>query len=664
MSPDILPGLAAGASAPPPQTGPAATGPPGDVGLSALFASLLAQSGGPQPKASVIPRLLSRQTTPASLPRFTLPIKAAPTKTEKLGLIKLPPPPIAGVTAETQNAMDTVPVSGPPKAKASETKPGGELPLPEARTIPPAASPAPPVLFIDLTPRLAATTPKVVKQSEPVATSQAVTGTLTLAVALPAPVALPSVVPTLPIQTQSVPVVIPPGTPAAVPTVVAVVNGETPAAVGAVQIVAAPGVVIPVTAVPTVPPALPKTFTLPVAVPQTAAAQPKPAAAVAAVEPTSLVKTGEAPSPLPDPSPKAEKAPPAFLPVPKTADVAAKMPEGLNAPRPSLTLSVPAPTQAGTATLQAFVMAAVPIRQSQPTVGDVPSADKRMADVSPSAEVVPQTQATKISLKSLPSSADNNTRTQTPTASRPAFPLFKPEGATRPFERPVTKVGEGGQELQEAAVAGPAQAPAVVTQTLAASPAPLTRPDRAEVIRQVADAVGTMPVPARPGTPSQMTLQLHPKDWGQLQISVRIVPADPGSITQAQTVTAHVVAASPQIKAALESGSGDLRHTLRQAGLHLDKLIVTVQAPSSGHHLRDGGSGGQSQPDARASGNSPQAGGASFASFTGTPQGGREGGQQAPFQPASYEMMESVEEPAAERDTPRRTVPGQVDMRA
>ena len=75
-----------------------------------------------------------------------------------------------------------------------------------------------------------------------------------------------------------------------------------------------------------------------------------------------------------------------------------------------------------------------------------------------------------------------------------------------------------------------------------------------------------------------MTLQLHPKDWGQLQISVKVVPGIHPDAAQAQTVTAHIVAETPQVKAALENGSSDLRHALREAGLHLDRLTVTVQA--------------------------------------------------------------------------------------
>ena len=709
MSPDILPGLGAGASAPPVRTGPAATGPPGDAGLSALFASLLAQSGGPQPKGGAILALSSKQTAPGSLSTFTLPIKAAPTKTAKPDPMKPLPPPTAGAAAETQNAMDTIPVSGPRKAKASETKPGGELPLLEARTIPSVAYPAPPLLFIAIAPIRAAALTRVVEQSGPIAVPQGVALQTVSGAA-------PSVAPTPPVQTLSAqalpaPVVLRSDLPAAIPPTGAAVNGEEPAAVGTAQVAVPPGLALPVTAVPTAPPALPKTWTLPAtpmperplptgapqsaaiasATPEeTATGQLKPAAetpyvvagqtltvpahavTVADGGPAPTVKTENAPAPSPGPSSRPQKATTAFLPIPKSADVSATAPPSLAVPRP--TLSVPDPAQVDSvAAASQTVLAAVPIQQKPPLAINVPLSDEGKEEIGPSVTAGSQIPAAKISLKSLGVSADNNTGTQMPPTNRPGSLPVKPANFGEPFGRPVTKVGDGNQGSQEGAAPVPNQAPTVSTQTLAAAPAPLTRTDRAEVVRQVADAVGTMPTPARPGAASQMTLQLHPKDWGQLQITVRTTPAVQGNVTQKQTVTAHVVAASPQIKAVLDSGSGDLRHALRQAGLHLDKLTVTVQAPESGTksgmtagggHQLSGGNGGQSPPDGRPSGNGQQGGSASFASFTGSPQGGRPDGQSAPPQASAYETGEQMEEPAADRGMPQRAVPGQVDMRA
>ena len=132
----------------------------------------------------------------------------------------------------------------------------------------------------------------------------------------------------------------------------------------------------------------------------------------------------------------------------------------------------------------------------------------------------------------------------------------------------------------------PAQAGAAGTEAK-----PLTASERAEMVRQVAEGVGMTPLPAKPGASQQMTLQLHPQDWGQLQITVKVVS---GTDTNApQTVTAHIVAETPQVKAALDNGSGDLRQALRTAGLNLDRISVTVQRMEASAQAGTATSGGR-----------------------------------------------------------------------
>ena len=118
-----------------------------------------------------------------------------------------------------------------------------------------------------------------------------------------------------------------------------------------------------------------------------------------------------------------------------------------------------------------------------------------------------------------------------------------------------------------------------VTDTAKADAKPLTAGERAEVIKQAADGVGAMPLPAKPGATEQMSLQLHPKDWGRLEVSVTVVPGHEDGT--AKTVTAHIVAETLQVKAALQSGTGALHEALRTSGLHLEHLTVSVKLPEA-----------------------------------------------------------------------------------
>ena len=61
-----------------------------------------------------------------------------------------------------------------------------------------------------------------------------------------------------------------------------------------------------------------------------------------------------------------------------------------------------------------------------------------------------------------------------------------------------------------------------------------------------------------------MTLQLHPKDWGQLNVRVTMTPTTGADGKVSTQVIAHVVAEHPAVKAALETGqSGTASRTPR-----------------------------------------------------------------------------------------------------
>lgn len=241
-----------------------------------------------------------------------------------------------------------------------------------------------------------------------------------------------------------------------------------------------------------------------------------------------------------------------------------------------------------------------------------------------------------------------------------------------------------------------------------AEPAPLTRADRAEMVRQAAEAVSAMPLPAKPGDAQQMTLNLHPKDWGKLQISVQISaqaapqsaegqPAAAAGSESARreatrSVVAHIVADSPQVKAALENGGSELRRALHQSGLHLERMTITVQsadpaaqsgaAAGSGQQGRDfeqshfeqssgfGNHFGQaaSEPrtdswmSARLDLGSSQTG-AALTGFTGQSMGGQQGHSSAPSAPA-YAFAEPEPDTLFIPEPFRRTAPGRLDMHA
>ncbi len=706
MSPDIMVGMVG------PATSPPSAGPPGSPDLAALFADLLARSGSPPTGSQPIVTEVRDPSVPQS-ERIEQPLsrlsfrdeKPAPKNTEptqNVRLASLPPPalpiknriftllttpPNAGAAAETQNAMDTVPVSVSPQTKNRVSKPGGELPLPEARTVASMPLPTFPGVFLIVPASSQAVAPSVTVSAKaatvpgvvtalpaalPRATSQAVPFSLPpsaapMTVALPTAFTLPKerAVETAAIKTQNRP------SPVQMQGAVsrALTSPISPLFNGGRGSGAVLGEAV----------AQSQVLKLPYGM--TAQAHPMPV--TVSVEPTPQSEVVLAPPepPLPIvPAAKAVETVKTAPELPKTAVI--RLPNVVMTQTEALAPLVSA------AALPLAAAALAPARQAG--ISPPPAAPEVVAPASivpvvtdskvktatllPVEDAVPLAKTTESKtetpLKSRPAPADNNTRIQ-------YAPVRKAVATTQPLQ----VVGKRSERRGDSAkIAEPvlSQTPAAPVSVGKPVTAPLTHAERVQMVRQTAEAVAATPLPARPGAASQMTLQLHPKDWGQLQISVRVVPVSSLDATRTQAVTAHVIAETPQVKAALENGAGDLRHALREAGLHLDRLTVTVQsagesrpagtATSGGHHPSgDGGSGfGQNlQQKADASnssslGGSPNGGTSSFTGGAGDSQGRRQG--QTPNFPAT--AVDALEREDSLENAPRILVRGQIDTRA
>ncbi len=117
------------------------------------------------------------------------------------------------------------------------------------------------------------------------------------------------------------------------------------------------------------------------------------------------------------------------------------------------------------------------------------------------------------------------------------------------------------------------------TTPAAVSTGPMLPQERAALMQQAADSMQALRAQVVGHGQGQMTLQLHPQDWGKLQVSVTMTPDATGS--GGTVVTAHLVADNASVKQALETSGADLRRTLREAGLHLETMTVTVRPPSA-----------------------------------------------------------------------------------
>ena len=282
----------------------------------------------------------------------------------------------------------------------------------------------------------------------------------------------------------------------------------------------------------------------------------------------------------------------------------------------------------------------------------------------------PLVEASEKRLKLAAASADNNTRIAPVLAQAAPAKMLPPELTLQVVGKRSERNAAPDTDTHAAVIS--ATPLPTAGETAKADAKPLTLADQAEIVKQVADGVGAMRLSTKSGNSEQMTLQLHPHDWGQLQVSVKITPGVQANT--AQTVTAHIVAQTPQVKAALESNSGDLRVALRASGLHLDRITVTVQsaganaqagtASSGGHHEMSGGAFGQNASDQKTgTANSPSQGPASFSAFTGS-HGGRQGSQTPPAYASPYQTVEPEGEDGFAAEAPRRLLLGQVDTRA
>lgn len=309
------------------------------------------------------------------------------------------------------------------------------------------------------------------------------------------------------------------------------------------------------------------------------------------------------------------------------------------------------------------------------TAGAAPAAPDQNG-VLPTSQAVfaPSAEVPEKSLKSAVASADNNTRIAAIGVQATPAKKLPPELTLQVVGKRVDSPSEADAEIPAASLT--AQTFPMV-ETPQAEAKPLTPADRAEIVHQVTDGIGAMRPPAKSGATEQMTLQLHPHDWGQLQISVTVTPGVPASASQiatVQTVTAHIVAQTPQVKAALENGSAELRLALRASGLHLDRMTVTVQSAGVGaqtgtasggsHHGMNGGSFSQTASDQKTdlSGNS-NPGTPSFSAFTGS-HGGRQGSQAPQAYASPYQTAEPEGDEGIAVEMPRRLTRGGVDTRA
>ena len=203
---------------------------------------------------------------------------------------------------------------------------------------------------------------------------------------------------------------------------------------------------------------------------------------------------------------------------------------------------------------------------------------------------------------------------------------------------------------------------------------PLSAADQIKIVHQVADGVGAMLLPVRPDGVQQMSLQLHPKDWGSLQVSVSVT-AGP-QVGSAKTVTAHIVAETPQVKAALQSQTGVLHQALRASGLNLEHLTVSVKPAAetvkpASQSASAGFSGGQGPPPsgsrdaqpAQAPVSGPPAG-MQLGTSAGSSQNGRQGQPPALTSSAASAAAQAEAEEIAPVQLPMRPVSGRIDTLA
>lgn len=649
MSLEVTFGTPGTGPAPPPSglAGPIGAGPPASD-LATLFAALLANVA-PVPPGTGKPAVLAPTEEPAASepghspdPNDDPSPPAAPdvALTTILMAMAVPPP--------------AVPLSDPPLApKASETKGVGEAPEMTPRltiSTPQTTNTAPPQTT-STTPEAMDTLPTPVP-SAPSAKADTSGGELlprssnpTAIQAAPAPFAAsaPTVAQAAPTAIQAAPMPALASAPASPAAPTMAVPTQTPVFDGAVPVPQAPVHVSPR------PITQPLIFVLdrtsmasPVAV-APASAPVRPGAPVTVqlndARPKMVSTSAVAPIAPVQAAPLADPRLPEIIPQAKVdakpADVVPDAtPQPVAPPEPVIVLQPAAQPEPSAAPVTAPA-------QPTPTLvpAGAPKVDPPQAVVQAASVPTPLTaQPTAPVLVAIPIQAAlqngaapaNNTGTPTPrvdeTSSRPVVAVRVTEQVTAndgpvafiperprptvavreevpqdqtPVNRPATKRDENAEQpsaFQSGAEAPPIAPAAPFAPTTSAPAVPqtattLTSADRAQVMRQVSEGAREMRLRPAAGGAHEMNLQLHPHDWGQITLSVRMTPETGPDGTAGTTVVAHIVADNPVVKAALETHTGELRHALHEAGLRLDRLSVTVQAPAEGR-----------QPDMRGQG--------------------------------------------------------------
>ena len=673
MPPEITAGPLALAGSPPGVAAGIKTAePPPDSVLNAnLFASLLAQSSPPEPPGGVA------KATPILSAKVIL--NAKPGLNARLGLNAARP------ALKNLKTMDTLPnlslhSQGAAKVKASELlSPHALAPNEPAHKTPTDDKPAPnsssaPANAPDPAPATAALSAAAAALPPAPALVPMTAGqSPTLAAAAPSPMLSAAPAP----QVTSL-----------VPQVEAVTSASSKSVASALQ---------PATPTPAMLPSGPVPLT------ETASAAIPAEQASAEHTPTPLSAFGPG------------EAQQASLTQPAGHPRANPLPLGLSLPRfsrPGLTqpgnLAPPqakdsALPQAAGAVRQPAVSAPAAVLSAAPAAASrvlaAPFVSPAAGGLAPPAPALPKSagKSAPASLKPAAENADTITRTLPVQTTRAAAEITKQAAAPVPVAEKSAAQQEAAQTVKTLdakkteepdallkSAATPVETQAFVPETQASRPSskPLSAADHAAMVRQVADGVGAMPLPAKPSAAQQMSLQLHPKDWGSLQVSVSVTAGpDAGA---AKTVTAHIVAETPQVKAALQSQMPALRQSLRASGLNLEHLTVSVKPametakPQITEPASSGASSGFSpngfssgQEQASAGGSQPQTGpqtgqpsGASaFGSMAsgGGSQNARQGQMPPAFAPAAAPA--EPDEIVIER-LPMRPVLGRIDTLA
>lgn len=562
MPPEITAGLMALAGAPP---GAAASAAPLPEPLGAsLFAAFLAQSS-PLGVTPAAPKAAATQILVAD-PKQTPPENQALLKKQAMPNSKtMDTLPTLSFSLMSKTTIKASELPLPRAAKHQKTTgsqlPAGDTPAPNtpssALMIAGQAA-APPVLFaapVLMTLAAAATAPITAATVPAAAPPASVASAAPLVQAAPEPAA------PAPLGLSDTPVPIAPRT---------TTSGQTTSALPAPAQTSPAATVLPLPrtwAIAAPLQTVPQPAPAPVAVTPTDLVQAEPkAVSLLAVEPASVTKdlvtaalvTATAANGLPR------------VPSPVSAAPFRAVPQGAMLDfSPSIaqaSQNFPIPSPAITAAAAAPLVAAVPTRQMSASPAKI--AGKFLA----------------AALKPTERNADTSTRT---TLGHEATPGQDRTGSVKagvpaaaPGPTPEKHAGEQPSGTAGGTNTVPAFSQAAALDgTAKADIKPLSASDRAEVVRQTAEGIGAMPLPAKSGASEQMSVQLHPKDWGSLQVSVTVAPGQNAGAVK--TVIAHIVAETPQVKAALQSQTGALHQALRASGLHLEHLTVSVKAPES-----------------------------------------------------------------------------------